>query len=168
MPINTGLDFLQIKATTRHGSAQYGQASDGTGAENNLAKFAADGSLTDSGISGTGIVSLSGGGSIYAQTPVGTQDGTNRTFTLDYTLASPYTWLSINGVLQKPPANGKLTNPDPDYTVSGNTVTFTVAPAATDWIYIWYVVNTTTFASPIGSTPALLSVWTAFLSPSGN
>lgn len=53
MADTTGTSWLQIKSAERHGTQLYGQASDGTGASGNLAKFNADGSLTDAGVAAT-------------------------------------------------------------------------------------------------------------------
>jgi hypothetical protein len=78
-------------------------------------------------------------GTWYGQVPRGAQDGTNKVFTLDYNLGSPFTLLSINGIVQRPPRDGAGAFPGPDYAITGNILTYNVAPAATDWQYIWYI-----------------------------
>lgn len=60
----------------------------------------------------------------YGTVPVaigftGTQDGTNRSFVI----SGPPTLIALNGLLQSTPG---------DYTIAGNTVTFTLAPEADD------------------------------------
>jgi hypothetical protein len=46
----SGTNWGQLKVLARHGTAEQGQSSDGTGADGNLAAYNADGSLTDSGV----------------------------------------------------------------------------------------------------------------------
>lgn len=124
--------------------------------------------LTDDGRGGITIASTAGAdsGTWYGQVPRGTQDGSNRNFQLDYTLASPYTLLSINGIIQKPWVDGSGTFASPDYTVNGSTLTFTVAPVANDWIYCWYFRGNQVEAQQV--TAATITAWCAFTADSGN
>lgn len=64
----------------------------------------------------------SGGGSsgTNTETPSGTMDGSNLTFTLAHT---PIMGLFLNGVWQRPVV---------DYILSASTITYTVAPKSTD------------------------------------
>jgi hypothetical protein len=55
MAETTGIDWEQIKSAKRHGTDPFGQASDGTGTAGNLAKFNADGSVTDSGVAASTV-----------------------------------------------------------------------------------------------------------------
>jgi hypothetical protein len=65
-------------------------------------------------------------GSLISEIAIsGTQDGVNRAFTL--ASAPSYLELHRNGQLQRPGAGN-------DFVLSGSTVTFTVAPAADDWL----------------------------------
>lgn len=92
-------------------------------------------SLIGSGGSAAGVFPH---GSWYGQVPRGTVDGANTVFTLDYTLASPFTILMVNGIGEKPPRDGPNANPNPDYAISGATLTMRYPPKPTDWFYIWY------------------------------
>jgi hypothetical protein len=58
MAETTGIDWEQIKSAKRHGTQAKGQASDGTGITGNLAKFNADGSLTDGGVAASAAGTL--------------------------------------------------------------------------------------------------------------
>ena len=69
---------------------------------------------------------------VDAETPGGTLDGANATFTLAGTPNPPASLnLTRNGLIQKPGV---------DYTLSGSTITFTLAatPLATDTLLAWY------------------------------
>jgi hypothetical protein len=64
------------------------------------------------------------------ETPTGAMDGSNTTFTLSFTPNPPESlWLELNGIFQ---------DPGIDFTLSGNTITFTVAPKADDWMVARY------------------------------
>lgn len=64
------------------------------------------------------------GGTIVREVPAGTLDGVNRTFTLSFTPSPGASFmLYLNGVEQDPTLW---------YTISGNTITYVVAPKATD------------------------------------
>jgi len=58
--------------------------------------------------------------------PVGTLNGTNTVFTLS---SANLLMLVLNGVVQEPGV---------DFTRSGVTITFTVAPIANDWMMAFY------------------------------
>jgi len=69
---------------------------------------------------------------VDAETPGGTLDGANATFTLAGTPNPPASLnLTCNGLIQKPGV---------DYTLSGSTITFTLTatPLATDTLLAWY------------------------------
>lgn len=59
------IQWTQLASGSRHGTQSEGQASDGTGTSGNLAKYNADGSLTDSGVtapsSGTATQTIGSG-----------------------------------------------------------------------------------------------------------
>jgi hypothetical protein len=151
MAATHGIRWFDTKAADRHGTAAIGQASDGTGAENDLAKYDADGSLTDAGIAADDVLTVSGTGggaglaadSWYGQIPRGTKNGSNATFHLDYELANPHTICCVNGVLENPLVDGdSLTDPQGGYTISGTTLTLSYAPKTDDrTFHIWYFRN---------------------------
>lgn len=71
----------------------------------------------------------------YSEIPSGTIDGTNKVFTLTYVVNTiPKPILIVNGATQDPG------NSPVDFTVSGNTITYAVAPevGATHYIWYWY------------------------------
>jgi hypothetical protein len=161
MPPTPGNRFIfAIKSLWRHGTQPWAQASDNTGINGNLAAFNVDGSVTDSGISSLGVGTLSGVGSWYGQVPRGPNNGSNTVFFLDYNLANPYTVCSKGGAQQKPAVDGPNANPDPDYSITGNVLTFTIAPKPTSWLYIEYFRDVPAPLAPVAS--ATLSVWTSF------
>jgi len=71
-----------------------------------------------------------GGGTAVREIPTGTMNGTNTVFTLS-SAPDPASslLLFLNGIEQLPGT---------DYTLSGATITYTVAPSATDWHMAWY------------------------------
>jgi hypothetical protein len=71
-----------------------------------------------------------------SEEPAGTLNGTNKVFTLSFTPAPGSLLLALNGVAQNPGAGSPPTGAD--YTVSGPTITYTVAPRATDSHNAWY------------------------------
>jgi len=78
-----------------------------------------------------------GGGDEIAEIPIGTKNGSNTVFTLTYSPTQyPVIWLELNGVFQEP---------DVDFTLTGNTITYTFAPASTDRHFIIYHIG---LASP--------------------
>lgn len=86
-------------------------------------------------------VSVANGGTgaahLITQKPTGTQNGTNVTFTIAHTPVSDTTtdlqgW--VNGVLQYPLSSYGT----PDFTISGTTITYTVAPLVTDKLLFKY------------------------------
>ncbi len=56
------INWTQINSVSRHGTAAYGQASDGTGASGDCAKFNSNGSLTDAGAACGGSMTYPGSG----------------------------------------------------------------------------------------------------------
>ncbi len=66
--VNGNFEVTQIRADNRHGDSAVAQMSDGSGTSGNVAKFNADGSLTDGGgaLPLTGLIGLTidGGGSV--------------------------------------------------------------------------------------------------------
>jgi hypothetical protein len=84
-----------------------------------------------------------GGGGIVGEAPAGTLNGTNTVFTLS-TAPNPANSLILflNGIEQKTGT---------DYTLSGGTITYAVAPIATDWQYAYYSTSgATAGGSPMG------------------
>lgn len=73
----------------------------------------------------------SGGGIPFREKPIGTIDGSNKVFTTSFNPWLGYVWLKLNGDDQDP-ING------PEFTVSGNTITYAVAPRSTDKHWCWY------------------------------
>lgn len=65
-------------------------------------------------------------GLTLGEIPTGTVNGSNTVFTLAFTPVPKSPRLHLNGLLQRHGASY-------DYTISGNTITFTVAPLIT-WI----------------------------------
>lgn len=63
------------------------------------------------------------------ESPSGTQNGSNLAFTLGHSPTGSSLEVYLNGVLQVAGA---------DYSLSGNTITFTYAPIVTDVIRCWY------------------------------
>lgn len=104
-----------------------------------VAGEAQQGSGGGSGGSGTGVV--------IRETPSGVMNGTNTTFTLSQapTPASSLL-LFLDGVEQEPGT---------DYTLSGSTITYVVAPSAADWQLAWYVVGSVTGA-PVVTIPLVI------------
>ncbi len=161
------LDYDQIGEDARQG-AIYGTKvfySDGTFTSDNIPKYLGDGTATDSGIGVSSIATLTGLNSWYGQVPRGPVDGSNVTFTLDYALADPHTILMRNGVGQKPAVDGYTTNPSPDYSITGTTLTYTTAPRVSDWHYIWYFRYIPSTMPAISN--ATLIVWTSAIGGSG-
>lgn len=133
--------FHQIRSGDRHGGSAQIQMSDGTGTTGDIAGFLADGTLTrfQSNIGGDGGFGLgAGAGIVYGQVPRGAIDGNNRFFRLDYEPTSPYMWLVVNGIEQKPPIDGNAANPDPDYVINGNEILYNSPPGGGDWHYVKY------------------------------
>lgn len=78
-------------------------------------------------------VTGTGGGDTWShnETPTGTINGINVTFTLAHT---PLSWIQLylNGVILEPGAGN-------DYTLSGSTVTMLFAPATGDKLRVYYI-----------------------------
>lgn len=71
-----------------------------------------------------------GGTGATREAPAGTLNGSNAVFTLSFTPSPAASLLLfLNGVQQ---------NPAVDYTISGATITYTVAPQASDEHIAWY------------------------------
>jgi hypothetical protein len=68
---------------------------------------------------------------ITRETPAGTLNGTNTIFTLASTPIVGTEEVYLNGLLQEPGAGN-------DYTISGATITYLAAPAATDRLRVSY------------------------------
>lgn len=67
--------------------------------------------------------------------PIGTKNGSNKIFTLSFNPQPPFAvWLYVNGVLQH--ELGTI----PDYSLSGNTITFTTAPKTDDEFTCIYMI----------------------------
>ncbi len=73
-------------------------------------------------------------GAWFAEKPIGTYNGSNTAFTLSYTPNPQFVlFLFVNGVFQNPSGSGSA-----DYSLSGNAITFTVAPKSTDQVWCIY------------------------------
>lgn len=131
MPERSGTKWRQIQAEDVHGTDQFGQSSDGTGALNNVPKFDASGGLTDSGIP---ISSGGGPGTpigtwVTDEVPVGVLDGINPTFGIAHTPIDGTFSLFLNGVRQDEPRWVQR---------NGLAITFTVPPISIDFITVNY------------------------------
>lgn len=84
------INWTQINPLFRHGTASYGQASDGTGATGDCPKYTADGSLTDSGAACGG-----GGGGGGALTQIAQQAPSATNVVTFNTISGSYTDLII-------------------------------------------------------------------------
>lgn len=124
MADTTGTRASQIKSIDRHGNASKVQMSDGTGTSGHLAVFDANGNVTDGG------APVGGGTTEVRETPSGSINGTNATFTLSYT---PNPTASLQLFL-----NGVEQDLNRWYTLSGTTITFTVPPRNFDQIVAQY------------------------------
>lgn len=70
------------------------------------------------------------------ETPSGTIDGSNTTFTIAQTpLEDDAVLVMVNGLMKKRGASG-------DYTLSGTTITFNEAPAVASSIMVYYIRKT--------------------------
>jgi hypothetical protein len=77
-----------------------------------------------------GIPSATSGGTPVRETPSGTLNGSNKTFTLSFTPSPAATlWLALNGVVQ---------DQGVDFSISAAVITYTTAPKADDWHLAWY------------------------------
>lgn len=77
--------------------------------------------ITIDSVTGRVKVDNSGAGTtIYSETPSGTIDGSNVTFTTAHTVTTVYSFA----------INGMYIHPTTDYSVTGTTITFVTAPAA--------------------------------------
>ena len=73
---------------------------------------------------------------VVSEEPAGTLNGTNKVFALSFTPAPASLLLALNGVAQNPGSGSPLTGAD--YSISGPTITYAVAPKATDTHNAWY------------------------------
>ena len=71
-----------------------------------------------------------------SEEPAGALNGSNTVFTLSFTPAHGSLLLALNGVVQNPGSGSPLTGAD--YTISGPTITYTLAPKTTDSHNAWY------------------------------
>ena len=69
---------------------------------------------------------------VVRETPAGTIDGSNSTFTLAFTPQAGYESVYLNGVLQEPGAGN-------DYTISGAVITYLSPPLSGDRLRVSYV-----------------------------
>lgn len=93
--------------------------------------------ISNSTAAGTWDAAYSGAGSLAAsnfvdrETPAGSVNGANTTFTLTNTPVSGSESVYLNGLLQEPGAGN-------DYTISGATITYLTAPVSGDKIRVSY------------------------------
>lgn len=90
-----------------------------------------------SSVSATGSVTLSTSvlkqsNLVVRETPSGSMNGSNVTFTLANTPVSGTEQVFLNGILQEPGAGN-------DYTISGGTITYASAPTSSDRIRVTYL-----------------------------
>lgn len=91
-----------------------------------------------SSVSNTGAVTLNAatvmkpGNYVTRETPSGAVNGSNTTYTLANTPVAGTEHLYLNGILQEPGAGN-------DYTISGGTITYLVAPITGDKIRVSYL-----------------------------
>lgn len=71
---------------------------------------------------------------VVNETPTGAMDGVNVTFTLSNTPRPGTDELKLNGLVQERGAGN-------DYTISGDTITYLIAPLATDKLRASYWIN---------------------------
>jgi hypothetical protein len=71
-----------------------------------------------------------------SEEPAGALNGSNTVFTLSFTPVAASLILALNGVAQNPGSGSPLTGAD--YAISGPTITYAVAPRATDSHNAWY------------------------------
>lgn len=81
------------------------------------------------------------GGILVHEIPIGTYNGVNTVFTLSRFPVPQIVWLMVNGVLQAEWTSRDGTSAAANYTLDGQTITFTVAPKATDQAEVWYFAN---------------------------
>src|SRR5512135_3273351 len=72
----------------------------------------------------------SGGGIPFEEVPAGVRNGINTVFRLSFTPWLGFLQLHLNGNLQN-----KFV---PRFSLSGNVITFSIPPKATDEMYCWY------------------------------
>ena len=118
------------------------------------------GSSGNSGVQNTTTASQPGL-QIIREIPSGTINGSNVSFTLTFTPEPPWAlWLFVNGVLQH--ADATEPGGSPDYTLSGNTITFAVAPVSrgcpqtTDMLEALYFISNPGLA-PVPVQPTVYS-----------
>jgi hypothetical protein len=71
------------------------------------------------------------------EAPAGILNGVNTVFTLSFTPnPADSLLLLLNGVVQNPGSGSPISGAD--YSISGVTITFTVAPRASDWMMAFY------------------------------
>lgn len=91
---------------------------------------APDGSLLVPGSGGSAPPPPPSAGAIYhGETPVGAINGSNTTFTLTYVPVAGTLQVFLNGILQLGGVN---------YTLTGQTITFTNPPQSDDWLGVNY------------------------------
>lgn len=88
-------------------------------------------------VSGTGAVTLDSGvvkatNYVVRESPSGSVNGSNTTFTLAHTPISGTEQVFLNGILQEPGSGN-------DYTISGSTITYLTAPGTGDRIRVTYL-----------------------------
>lgn len=109
------------------------------------------------------ITGTSGGGTVpggvggWSEQPSGLMNGTNTTFTLA-SAPSPSAGLVLA-------LNGLILRPGTDYSLSGQTITLTSAPASTDWLRAWYDFGYIYNAEAPTNTSPLGGIYTLAASP---
>lgn len=78
------------------------------------------------------VAAIGGGTKVTRETPTGTINGSNVTFTLSHTPVSGTEEVFLNGILQEPGSGN-------DYTISSGTITYLTAPVSGDRLRVSYV-----------------------------
>ncbi len=101
---------------------------------------------------------------IIREIPSGTMNGSNTVFTTTKAPSPPWAfWLFLNGVMQNPFGTGSPVSGG-DYTLSGNTITYAVAPKSTDNHFVIYFMGMT--AGAPSSVPIPTVIGTGYVSGS--
>jgi len=118
MSDTTGTRASQIKAIDKQGNGSKLLTVDGSFTSGHMVVIDSSGKGIDGGAPSAGA------GTPVTETPSGTLNGSNVTFTISNTPSPSASFeLFLNGVFQRPSI---------DYTISGATITYTVAPKSSD------------------------------------
>jgi hypothetical protein len=162
--------FDQTKISERHGAGAKAQSSDATGTTDDLAGFLDDGTLTNSGLKGSEVLtsSATGRGRWYMQ-PLTGANGANVDFYTDFIPVSPPTGTPAEVPFQLM-QNGRCLNPyRPWYSLApgSNHVIFEIPPRPTDELHCYYFTGDEG-ALPSGTpTAATVTMWCSYVDGQG-